>query len=168
MCHSTWPTQHRLRSFARNTMRIALAISTASLCLSYLGEEAGAQFVQDEVNPPTVLTHVDAEYPSSALAKHEHADVVVAATVDVDGHVSKTAVLQSGGADLDEAAIIAVRQWTFAPAQRRGVAIASRIRVPFHFAPPAPPPEMVSPPPSDETILPPRMAVQQVPAAQPG
>jgi TonB family protein len=165
MCHSTWLAQHRLRSFARNPIRIALAISTASGCFTYQCEEGWAQSDRDEVIPPTVLTHVDAEYPSSSLAKHEHADVVVAATVDVDGHVSKTEVLQSGGADLDEAAIVAVRQWTFVPAKRRGIPIASRIRVPFHFAPPAPPPELVSPPPSAETTLPPKMAVQQVPEA---
>ena len=164
MCHSTWPTQHRLRSFARNTMRIALAISTASGCFAYLCAEAWAQSAGDEVTPPTVLTHVDAEYPPSALAKHERADVVVAATVDVDGHVAKTDVLQSGGADLDQAAIIAVRRWTFAPAKRRGIPIASRIRIPFHFAPPAQPPELVSPPPSAETTLPSKLAVQQAPA----
>ena len=165
MCHSTWPTQQRLGFFASNPIRIALAISTASGCFAYHCEEAWAQSAQDEVTPPTVLTHVDAEYPQSALAKHEHADVVLAVTVDADGHVSKTDVLQSGSADLDEAAIIAVRQWTFVPAKRRGIPIASRIRIPFHFAPPAQPPEFVSPPPSAETTLPPQMAVQQAPAA---
>jgi iron complex outermembrane receptor protein len=95
------------------------------------------------VSPPQVLTHVDAEYPASALASRRHADVVVRVTVDVDGHVSQVDIAESGGGDLDEAAVVAVRQWTFRPAQRAGKAVASRIRIPFHFAPPAPPPEMV-------------------------
>ncbi|HEX3597295.1 MAG TPA: energy transducer TonB, partial [Polyangiaceae bacterium] len=98
------------------------------------------------VTPPAVLTHVDAVYPESALAAREHGDVVLALTVDVDGHVSKVDVLESGGAALDEAAIIAARQWTFTPAERGGRPVASRIRVPFHFAPPAPPPELVPEP----------------------
>jgi iron complex outermembrane receptor protein len=89
-------------------------------------------------------------YPPSALATREHSNVVLAVTVDADGHVSKAEVLESGGADLDEAAIVAIRQWTFVPAMRDGKPLASRIKVPFHFAPPAAPPEMVdSKPPPD-------------------
>jgi iron complex outermembrane recepter protein len=99
-----------------------------------------------DVTPPTVITHVDAQYPPSARAARAHGDVMLALTVDADGHVSKVDVLESGGKDLDEAAIVAARQWTFVPAKRNGKPLASRIRVPFHFAPPAPPPELVGPP----------------------
>jgi TonB family protein len=104
------------------------------------------------VTPPQVLTHVDAVYPASALRARKHADVVLAVTVDANGHVSNVEVLDSGGEDVDEAAVIAARQWTFVPAQRNGRPVASRIRVPFHFAPPAPPPEMV--PSGEHTEIP--------------
>ncbi len=114
------------------------------------------------VTPPAVLTHVDAVYPESALAAREHGDVVLALTVDVDGHVSKVDVMQSGGPALDEAAVIAARQWTFTPASRDGRPVASRIRVPFHFAPPAPPPELVPEPAKAEP------EVSQQTAALPG
>src|SRR5580658_1553578 len=117
-----------------------------------------------DVEPPVVVGHVDAVYPPTALKDREHADVVLALTVDVDGHVSKVDVLESAAPDLDEAAIVAARQWTFVPAKRHGKPVASRIRVPFHFAPPAPPPEMVTPPPPAETTLAPQPAVQQAPA----
>src|SRR5580658_8417500 len=96
-----------------------------------------------DVTPPVVRSHVDAVYPPSALAERKHTDVVLVVTVDVDGHVTKVDVAESGGADLDEAALIAVRQWTFVPAMRGDKPLASRIRVPFHFAPPEPPPELV-------------------------
>jgi len=119
-----------------------------------------------EVTPPSVLQHVDAVYPPSALASRTHGDVVLALTVDVDGHVSKVDVVESGGADLDEAATVAARQWTFTPAMRAGKPVASRIRVPFHFAPPAPPPELVAPPKKgDEHELPPTQAVPSAPPA---
>src|SRR5262245_56655128 len=101
---------------------------------------------QGKVIPPSVLTHVDARYPQAALEERKHGDVTLAVTVDVDGHVSSVEVLSSGGAALDEAAIVAARQWTFTPATRNGVPVASRIRIPFHFAPPEPPPELLSPP----------------------
>lgn len=114
-----------------------------------------------DVTPPTVVQHVDAVYPPSALATHKHATVMLAVTVDPDGHVSKVDVLQSGGSDLDEAAIVAARQWTFVPAMRQGKPVASRIRVPFHFAPPEPPPELVAPAKTSEPELPATQAVPQ-------
>jgi TonB family protein len=109
---------------------------------------APATPVHHEVVPPVVIHHVDAVYPPSALAAREHADVVLAVTVDADGHVSKVDLVESGGPDLDEAAMVAAREWTFVPAMRDGKPVASRIKMPFHFAPPAPPPELVETPPA--------------------
>src|SRR6185312_15089358 len=94
------------------------------------------------IQPPVVVQHVDAVYPPSALESRRHADVVLTVTIDPDGHVSKVDVVESGGADLDEAAIVAARQWTFRPATRDGRPVASRIKMPFHFAPPEPAPEL--------------------------
>lgn len=116
------------------------------------------------VTPPSVVHHVDPIYPPSALPERKHADVVLTVTVDTDGHVSQVAVAESGGDDLDEAATIAARQWTFVPAMRGGKPVASRIKIPFHFAPPAPPPELVEPAsPPDE--LPSHPAVPAASAA---
>lgn len=101
-------------------------------------------------SPPQVLTHVEAVYPAShgvsPGATSAHADVTLVVTIDADGHVVRAEVAESAGAHLDEAAIVAVRQWTFKPALRGGKPVASRIRVPFHFVPPAPVP--VAAPPS--------------------
>jgi iron complex outermembrane recepter protein len=148
----------------------AFALS-ATLARSARAEEAPAQNANaQEVKAPVVLQHVDAVYPPSALKERKHADVVLTVTVDTDGHVSKVDVLESAAPDLDEAAIVAVRQWTFVPALRNGKPLASRIRIPFHFAPPAPPPELVAPPPA-EAELPSTTAVPQLtspgPAAPP-
>jgi iron complex outermembrane receptor protein len=126
-----------------------LAVATMGAGLAWTPRSAFAQPAL-EVRPPTVVEHVDAEYPPSALATRTHGDVVLLLTIDADGHVSKVDVASSGGADLDEAAIIAARRWTFAPATRGGVALASRIRLPFHFAPPAPPPEVVETTPPNQ------------------
>jgi TonB family protein len=124
---------------------------------------ARAQEPSHGVVPPVVQSHVDAVYPPSALATREHADVVLLVTVDTDGHVSKAEVAESSGAkDLDEAALVAVRQWTFVPAMRDGKPVASRIKIPFHFAPPAPPPEVVAPPTTPST-LPEQQSVPQQP-----
>ncbi len=81
------------------------------------------------------------------------------------GHVWKADIRESGGADLDEAALVAVRQWTFYPAVRDGRPVASRIRVPFHFAPPSPAPELVAPPAPAEPTTATTNAVPVAPAA---
>jgi iron complex outermembrane receptor protein len=128
---------------------------------------AAAQASAAVVTPPSVVEHVDPVYPEAALKERRHADVVLTLTIDTDGHVSKVDVAQSGGPDLDEAAIVAGRQWTFTPAMRNGKPVASRIHVPFHFAPPAPPPELVSPPPPAEPETPPHPAVLPPTSASP-
>jgi iron complex outermembrane receptor protein len=150
-------------------MKRAIPVLCAALAAAFVPAVARAQEhdrapapapaqANEDVTPPSVLTHVDAQYPASARAARKHGDVVLALTIDADGHVSKVDVFESGGADLDEAAIVAARQWTFVPAKRNGKALASRIRVPFHFAPPAPPPELVGPPkPGSEPILAPHV-----------
>src|SRR5271163_2507869 len=103
------------------------------------------------VNAPVVVSHVDAVYPASAVPTAQHVDVVLAVTVDADGNVSRVDVVESGGAAVDEAAKTAVRQWKFKPATRGGVPIASRIKVPFHFAPLAPPQD-ITPKPQSEPV----------------
>jgi len=122
-----------------------------ALCANAVPGVALAQ--EHVVTPPLVSTHVDAVYPSAALVQGQHADVVLVVTVDADGHVTEVKVRESGGQLLDEAAIVAIRQWFFEPAKRDGKAMSSRILVPFHFAPPAPPPEMVQQPTSSEPVI---------------
>ena len=127
----------------RRRRTVAAILACAALLAAPAPARAQAPAPPAEVTPPTVVNHVDAFYPPSALASRRHADVLLAVTIDADGHVTKVEVVTTGGADLDESAISAARQWVFRPAMRGGVAIASRIRIPFHFAPPAPPPEVV-------------------------
>ncbi len=135
---------HTLGFFGHGVGR-AFLVALFLSCPSAAAQPAQAAPTQPatDVTAPVVVSHVDAVYPPSALAEQKDADVVVGLTIDVDGHVTKVDVLTSGGEDLDEAAVVASRQWRFAPATRAGKPVASRIRVPFHFSPPAPPPDMV-------------------------
>lgn len=130
------------------------SVFAACLVVGGVGASTAAAQTPAEVKPPVVIHHVDAVYPPSALAERKDADVVLTVTIDADGHVSKVDVAQSGGPDLDEAAIVAAREWTFVPAIRNGKPVASRIKMPFHFAPPAPAPELVETPkaPGDVSV----------------
>jgi TonB family protein len=132
MCH-----RHPLAKFTQfrrlsGAVVLAIGLSPAAAVAQ------GAPHAGEEVKPPTVLERVDALVPPSALSQRRDVEVVLAVTVDSEGHVSKVDVLQSGGDAFDQAAIVAARQWRFVPAMRGSKLVASRIRVPFHFAPPVP------------------------------
>lgn len=86
------------------------------------------------VTLPTLVEHVDPIYPPEKLAQALDKKVELLVTVEREGTVGDIVVLQSGGIDFDNAAREAVKRWRFIPATRGGVAIRSRIHVPFHFA----------------------------------
>lgn len=93
---------------------------------------------QDEVIPPTVLRSAEPVYPSNEVGSGKDVLVVLAVTVDPQGHVVDATVLESGGLDFDRAAIDAARLFTFTPGRRGERQVATKIRVPFHFLPKMP------------------------------
>src|SRR5439155_26840679 len=70
--------------------------------------------------------------------------------VSADGRVTDAKVVESAGADLDAAALEAVKKWTFTPAKRGDQPIESFVRVPFRFALPAEEPKPPEKPPPEE------------------
>lgn len=60
-------------------------------------------------------------------------DVVVEITIDEQGNVTTTKVLQSFQQDIDEKVIATLKGWRFRPASMDGIAISSRQDVHFHF-----------------------------------
>lgn len=98
---------------------------------------------------PVVKHHTEAVYPPSQVASARDVTVVLVTTIDAEGHVIDAKVEASQGAEFDEAALVAVRQWEFFPAERNGKPVAARIKVPFHFAPPPPLPIAVPPTPAE-------------------
>ena len=127
MCHG-----HHLRSAVAG----ALALGALAWATPASAQDAPSQGPSKGVMPPTVEHHHEALYPPDELALRKHAAVVLLVSIDAAGHVTNVEVAQSGGKPFDDAAITAMRLWTFVPATKGGVAVASRIRVPFHFAPP--------------------------------
>jgi protein TonB len=60
-------------------------------------------------------------------------DVIVEVTIDEQGAVTDTRLLQSLKPDIDEKVVATVRNWRFRPATVDGVAISSRQDVHFHY-----------------------------------
>ena len=85
-----------------------------------------------EASPALPLVFPDpAIYPWQV--KDVQGDVVVEVTIDQQGNVADTKVLQSLKREIDEKCVATLRMWRFRPAMVDGVAIASRQDVHFHF-----------------------------------
>ncbi len=67
------------------------------------------------------------------LPKGLQGDVIVEVTIDEQGSVTETRILQSLQQDIDQKVLATLKSWHFKPATVDGVAISSRQDVHFHF-----------------------------------
>jgi protein TonB len=76
------------------------------------------------------------QYPQAMIDARESGTVIVLATVGVDGSVSAASAVPGQGVatGLQEAAVAAVKTWTFNPATRDGKPVESAVHVPVTFA----------------------------------
>ena len=88
--------------------------------------------VAGDMKPPMKTRDVPPVYPPDALAAKVQGVVVIEATIDSAGHVRDTRVLR-GHAQLQEAAVEAVRQWRSTPTLINGVAVPVIITVTVNF-----------------------------------
>ena len=86
---------------------------------------------------PTALGYgrtTQVKYPREALQRREHGTVIVRVLVGADGLPKQVEVEKSSGSPrLDNAALEAVRRWTFQPGTLGGVAQSVWARVPIAF-----------------------------------
>ena len=82
--------------------------------------------------PPTIIHHVDPDYPLAARARHIQGTVIVKASVDKEGNV-KSVTLIRGNPALDEAAMKAVKKWRYQPMLLGGVPIEFETVVTVEF-----------------------------------
>ncbi len=89
---------------------------------------------------PTEVTALDTpppSYPEVVACRGIGGTTTLQITIGTDGRTRDwQQVAGSGNADLDAAALAAVKAWRFQPATRNGQAIESKIQVPVTFNPP--------------------------------
>ncbi|MEE2755448.1 MAG: TonB family protein [Myxococcota bacterium] len=83
--------------------------------------------------PPSVIQFIEAEYPVDAKAKGVEAQVTLALTVNADGQADDIQVITSAGTAFDQAAISAVKQFKFSPAEVDGNVAPVRIQYTYNF-----------------------------------
>ena len=94
----------------------------------YKGDDPG-------VVPPTAVTKVKPHYTQAAMQAKIQGNVELTAVVREDGSVGEVTVVQSLDTvhGLDDAAVEAVRQWTFAPGTKDGQAVEVEIHMHMRF-----------------------------------
>ena len=86
------------------------------------------------VSDPVALNKIIPVYPRSARRKGHEGCVTVEILVSEDGFVSGAEIVSSSGhAELDSAALGAVRTTKFAPATEDGASVTGRLRLTFNF-----------------------------------
>ena len=91
--------------------------------------------LEDADTPPRISRVIKPSYPPLALKAHIGGIVVLRVLVSEKGLPTQVDVLREGRAGLTEAAVTAVRRWTFEPARKDGVAVQTWISVPIPFEP---------------------------------
>ncbi|WP_031496497.1 energy transducer TonB [Bryobacter aggregatus] len=92
--------------------------------------------LENTLRPPKVLHRVKAEYPASVRERKIEGPVRLQIVIRPDGTVGEIGVARSLDPELDQQAILAVRQWLFEPAIVGGQAVESRgtVEIPFSVA----------------------------------
>lgn len=115
----------------------AMIVSVASRTEAQPAEEppkSNVQPAEPTIVPPTPKGPVEVSYPQGAQG---NATVVLAVTVNADGTVRSTRVIE-GDEPFASAASAAAERWLFSPATRNGQAVAATIRFQVSFVAPAP------------------------------
>ncbi|MEK0450000.1 MAG: hypothetical protein RL088_2268 [Verrucomicrobiota bacterium] len=102
-----------------------------------IGPESGRSGTAGIANytPATYAQTPHPIYPAAAKKAGISGTVILSVSVDESGRpVSVTKARGCGCAELDDAAMAAVRKWRFNPAKMNGQPVAARLQVPVRFA----------------------------------
>lgn len=85
--------------------------------------------------PRSLPDNLPPAYPSDALRANIEGQVLIRANVSFAGEVVFAEIENSSGStSLDVAALTAIKQWQFVPAQLLGVAVSTDVRIPIRFS----------------------------------
>jgi len=123
----------------RHTCAITLGLLTLLASAPIQAQDAGTGTdagTDADLHPPHLLGAPPPRYPPGREGEGVHPTVILRITVTSEAEVTDIVVEHSAGSDFDEAAVAAVKTWTFEPARRGDTPVSSRIRVAVHFEPP--------------------------------
>ena len=100
---------------------------------SPLGTMIDGPIIGHEVHVAYPVVYPDPPVARSELPRDLQGDVVIEVTIDSQGNVVETRILQAIGHGIDEKIEATLRQWHYQPATLDGMPVASKHDVHFHF-----------------------------------
>ena len=100
---------------------------------SPFGRVPGSPLVGDEVVPALPEVFPDPPVSRADLPSGVEGDVIVEVTIDSQGNVVETKLIQGIGYGIEQKVLAVLQRWRFRPAMRDGVTIASQHIVHFHY-----------------------------------
>jgi TonB family protein len=100
---------------------------------SPFGRVPGSPLTFDEVVPAFPVVYPDPPVSRADIPAGVHGDVIVEVTIDSQGNVVETRLLQGIGYGIEQKVLAVLPHWRFHPAVRDGVTIASQHIVHFHY-----------------------------------
>ena len=80
-----------------------------------------------------VVAHPSPKPDLSQLPSGTSGDVIVDVVIDKDGKIAKYTMMHGLGHGVDQTVLATIQQWTFQPATRNGVPVASEQELLFHY-----------------------------------
>jgi TonB family protein len=118
------------------SLRLPIALLLLGLCVALPAGAASPPTAQAVIVEPQLTGPVTPQWPKVVQDEGLRGDVLVDVDLDVQGHVTKVAVVKaSGRPEIDAAAVQAARNLEFTPALQDGKPVPVRIRYRFQYAP---------------------------------
>lgn len=80
-----------------------------------------------------VVAHPSPRPDLSQLPSGTSGDVIVDVVIDKDGRIAKSTMMRGLGHGIDQTVLATIQQWTFQPATRNGIPVASEQELLFHY-----------------------------------
>ena len=100
---------------------------------SLFGHVPGSPMTGDEVVPAFPVVYPDPPISRADFPSGVQGDVIVEVSIDPEGNVVDTKLLQGMGYGVEQKVLEVLQRWHFHPATRDGVTIASQHIVHFHY-----------------------------------
>ena len=108
-------------------------ISAPATSLSTNDSSGNDALGQGDIKIASLLVHPVPSPDLSKLPSGTRGDVVVDIVIDPNGHVAKFTVQRGLGHGIDDTVLATIQQWTFQPATRNGIPVASEQELLFHY-----------------------------------
>jgi protein TonB len=123
------PSSHALEAPKPTPVPTPAATASASTDAA-----SGADALGDgDTTVALVVVHPPPRPDLSKLPSGTRGDVIVDVVIDKTGHIAKFTMTRGLGHGVDDTVLATIQQWTFQPATRNGVPVASEQELLFHY-----------------------------------